>query len=150
MTLKDCLYRMVHKNKKPLKVIAEEIDMSENYLYRSVTPDSDESQNGTGCRFPLKKLIPITRSTGDFSALDFIEHSLGRVAIPLPSPMNNLPDIYRLTMCSVKEFGELMAEIEKAVAVDGIDESEKARIVEEGNEAVQAVMNLLSNLEKGK
>ena len=150
MTLKDCLYKMVHKNKKPLKIIAEEIDMSENYLYRSVTPDPDESQNGTGCRFPLKKLIPITRSTGDFSALDFIEHSLGRVAIFLPIGANNLPDVYRLTMLSIKEFGELMAEIETAVAADGINPAERTRILKEGHEAVQAIMNLLSNLEEGK
>lgn len=32
--LKDCLYRTIHRNEKPLKVIAEEIGMSENYLAR--------------------------------------------------------------------------------------------------------------------
>lgn len=57
-TLKECLYATIHRNKKPLKLIAEEIGMSENYLTRSALPDLEESDTGSGCRFPLKKSIP--------------------------------------------------------------------------------------------
>lgn len=76
-TLRECLYNTIHRSKKPLKVIAEEIGMSENYLTRAALPDPEESETGTGCRFPLKKLIQLIRATGDYSVLDNIEHSLG-------------------------------------------------------------------------
>lgn len=148
MTLKDCLYQTLHRNQKPLKLIAEEIGMSENYLYRSCLPEPEESEIGTGCRFPLKKLVSLVRCTGDFSVLDFIEQSLGRAAFPLPTSSCTLSDLYRLAMVSVREFGQFMAEME-ADLVDGkITAAESARIRKEGYEAVQAIVNLLQNLEK--
>ncbi len=147
MTLRECLYETIHRNKKPLKLIAEEIGMSENYLTRAALPDPEESDTGTGCRFPLKKIIPLIRCTGDFSTLDFIEQSLGRVAFLLPAPSLNLPDVYRLTMISVREFGHLMAEVETAVSDGSISRQETDRIRKEGYEAIQAMVNLLKNLE---
>jgi hypothetical protein len=148
VTLKDCLYQTLHRNNKPLKLIAEEIGMSENYLYRSALPDPDESDTGTGCRFPLKKLVPLVRCTADFSVLDFIEQSLGRVAFPLPAPSSTLSDLSRLAMISVREFGQLMAEMEADMADGKIFVAEKVRIRKEGYEAVQAIVNLLQHLEK--
>jgi hypothetical protein len=150
MNLRECLYKTIHRNHKPLKLIAMEVDMSENYLTRSALPDPEDSDTGTGCRFPLKKLIPLIRSTGDFSVLDCIEQSLGRVAFLLPPPSRNLPDVYRLTMVSVREFGELMAEVEKAVSDGSISQSELGRIQEEGYEAIAAVVTLLKSLEFSK
>jgi hypothetical protein len=146
-TLRECLYETIHKNGKPLKQIAEEIGLSENYLTRSALPDPEETETGSGCRFPLKKMIPLIRATEDFSTLDFIEQSLGRVAILLPHPSRNLPDVYRLTMTIVKEFGHLISELEVAVSDGSISDSEKTRIYKEGNEAIQAIVNLLKHLE---
>jgi len=145
MTLREALYETIHRNKKPLKVIAEEIGMSENYLTRSALPDLEDSETGTGCRFPLKKLIPLIRSTNDYSVLDNIEHSLGRFGVLLP-PVGNASttDICRLTMQSVKEFGQLVGEIEKAIADNKIKPSERERIQAEGYEAVQAILSLMA------
>ena len=148
-TLKDCLYRTIHRNHKPLKAIAEEIGMAESYLTRSALPDPDESDTGTGCRFPLKKLIPLIHATGDFAVLDHIEQSLGRVAVALPaSGRRELKDICRLTLRAVREFGELMAAIEKSMADDLITAGELERIRKEGYGAVQAIMTLISALER--
>lgn len=147
MTLKDCLYQTIHRTKKPLKLIAEEIGMSENYLYRSALPDPDETENGTGCRFPLKKLIPLVRCTGDFALLDFIENSLGRSAFLLPAPHCFVRDACRLAMVAAREFGQLMAEMEADLADGKITEAEKRRICKEGYEAIQAIVNLVKRLE---
>jgi len=147
MTLRDCLYRTIHRNGKPLKAIAEEIGMAESYLSRSALPDMEDSETGTGCRFPLKKLIPLIHATDDYSVLDFIEQSLGRVAIHLPKISNDLPDICRLTMQTVKEFGQLMSEIESSMADGNVNERERSRIRKEGYEAVQAIMNLVKSVE---
>ena len=147
MTLRECLYNTIHRNRKPLKLIAEEINMSENYLTRSALPDQEESEIGTGCRFPLKRLIPLVRSTGDFSVPDFIEQSLGRVAFKLPAPDSDIRDVCRLSMITVKEFGHLMSEMEADMADGILDKKEKARITKEGYEAMQAIVNLLKSLE---
>lgn len=149
-TLKESLYGTIHRNTKPLKLIAEEIGMSENYLSRAALPDTEESDTGSGCRFPLKKLVPLIRSTGDFSVLDHIETSLGRIAIKAPSPAATTAEIYRLTMQAVKEFGELMSELDSDLADKRITEAEIDRIKSEGNEAMQAIATLLHNLTAGK
>lgn len=149
-TLKDCLYRTIHRNKKPLKAIAEEIEMAESYLTRSALPDPDESETGTGCRFPLKKLIPLVRATDDYSTLDFIEAALGRVAFALPSGKKDVNSICRLTLRSVKEYGELMAAIEKSMADNLLTVQETDRIRREGYEAIQAIMTLIHAVEKQK
>ena len=121
--------------------------MAESYLSRSALPDMEDSETGTGCRFPLKKLIPLIHATDDYSVLDFIEQSLGRVAIRLPKISSDLSDLCRLTMQSVKEFGQLMSEIESGIADGKITNNERSRILKEGHEAIQAIMALIKSVE---
>ena len=144
MTLKDSLFRTIHRNRKPLKVIAEEIGMSENYLTRAALPDSEESDTGTGCRFPLNKLIPLIKATSDFGVLDWIEQNLGRVGVViLPRKQKSVSDICRLTMCAVKEFGDLAGEVEKSITDDVLTQKECERIQKEGYHAIQAIATLM-------
>jgi len=49
-TLTEYLYSTIHRNKKPLKLIAEEIGVSDSYLTRAALPDQEDSDTGTGCR----------------------------------------------------------------------------------------------------
>ena len=151
MTLKDCLYRTIHRNKKPLKAIAEEIGMSENYLSRAALPDPEESETGTGCRFPLKRLIPLVRATGDYSVLDHIERSLGRVAVNLPTAdAGSLRDVCRLALRAVSEFGDLMREVEKSMADDLVTVAELERVQAEAYQAVAAILRLIGSMDKDK
>lgn len=144
-TLKDALYKTIHRNDKPLKAIAEEIDISENYLTRAALPDQNESDTGTGCRFPLKKLIPLIRATEDFSVLDWIERDLGRIAIKLPArKQKSVADICKLTMCAVKEFGVFVGEVEKSISDDKLTQTECDRVKEEGYKAAQAILSLMA------
>lgn len=148
-TLRESLYDTIHRNKKPLKAIAEEIGMTENYLTKAALPDQDESETGTGCRFPLKKLVPLVRTTGDFAVLDAIEHSLGRVAVKMPDPTRGkLQDVCRLSLKAVRDFGELMAQVEKSLQDDLVTEQEMERIRKEAGKAFQAIVNLTYALEK--
>ncbi|MCK9362099.1 MAG: hypothetical protein M0P74_00630 [Syntrophales bacterium] len=149
-TLKDCLYSTIHRNRKPLKLIAEEIGMSENYLLRAALPDTEESDTGTGCRFPLKKLVPLIRETDDFSVLDHIEQSLGRIAIKAPLAAATNSGLPRLTMQAVKEFGELCGDLDASIADGTLTDNEIAHIKAEGYEACQAIMTLLHNIGIGK
>jgi hypothetical protein len=149
MTLKDNLYKTIHKGEKPLKAIAEEIGLSENYLYRAATPDANESDTGTGCRFPLNKLIPLIKATNNFSVLDWIERDLGRVAITIP-PKRQKPvsDICRSTVKATALFGEFVGEIEKSIHDGELTESECDRIQEEGYRTIQQIV-ALTNVCKG-
>lgn len=146
-TLRDTLYQTIHRNRKPLKLIAEEIGMSENYLTRAALPDHDEQESGSGCRFPLKKLIPLIRSTADYRILDHIEASLGRVAIVLPKAHHQEDQIVRLTMQSVKEFGELMSTLDESLSDGNLSKMEIANIVREGQHAIQAIVSLLGHVD---
>lgn len=149
-TLKENLYKTIHRNEKPLKVIAEEIGMSENYLTRAALPDSEESDTGTGCRFPLNKLIPLIKATNDFSVLDWIERNLGRFAIVIPiRRKRTVDDICRLTMATVVEFGRLVGGVEKAVKDQVVTDKEFTHIQEEGYKTIQSILTLMEAC-KGK
>ena len=145
MTLTECLYKTVHKNKKPLKLIAEEIGVSDSYLTRAALPDPEDSETGTGCRFPLKKLVPLIKATNDFTVLDAIENSLNRVAIVLPtSAKASTMDVCRLTMQSMKEFGKLVGEVEKSISDCKITGPENEKIQSEGFKAIQEILSLMA------
>lgn len=150
-TLRDALYDTIHRGKKPLKLIAEEIGVSENYLTRAALPDAEDSDTGTGCRFPLKKLIPLIRATNDYTVLDAIEHSLGRFGVLLPPP-DGTPsaDICRLTMKSMAEFGDLVANVEHSLKDGRISHRDREQILKEGNEAVKAILSLMAACKGGE
>lgn len=149
-TLRENLYNTIHLNKKPLKVIAEEIGISENYLTRAALPDAEDSDTGTGCRFPLKKLIPLIRATNNYSVLDHIEHSLGRFGVLLPPP-GRMPaaDVARLTIRTISEFADVMKEVERSLQDNKIQSDERERIERKGYQAVQAILTLMAAC-KGK
>jgi len=149
-TLKERLYHTIHLNPKPLKAIAEEIGVSGNYLSRSALPDQEESDTGSGCRFPLNKLIPLIRATNDFSILDYIEESLGRVAIQAPPASVTNQEVYRLAMQAVKEFGELMGGLDAGLSDGRLTAAEKGQISREGYQAVQAIVTLIHTLQNGR
>lgn len=147
-TLKDELYETIHRNKKPLKAIADELDVSENYLTRAALPDQEDSETGTGCRFPLKKLIPLLRCTNDNRVLDYIESAVGRVAYSLPKAGASAKDLYRQAMRATKEFGELIGALEQALADDVLTEEEKLQILKDGYKAMQGQAALLEAVKK--
>jgi len=149
-TLKDAIYEVAHRSKKPLKDLAEEIDMSPNYLTRAALPDLEESETGTasGCNFPLKKVAPITLASGNFAILDHLESRVGRVGILLPTNNGSLSDICKLSLKSVEEFGHLMSEVTKSLDDNTIQPDELSRIQKECYHAQQAMAALTAALEK--
>jgi len=144
-TVREALYDTIHRSAKPLKVIADELGLSESYLTRAALPDAEDSDTGTGCRFPLKKLIPLVRSTSDYTVLDTIENALGRVGVTLPPAGKISPaGIAHQVIAAVAEFGDLMREVESALEDGKITPADRERIQAEGFQAVQAILNLIS------
>ncbi len=77
--IKDVLYSTVHESTKTVKIIADEIGISSNYLYRAALPD-DES----GVKFPTQLLIPLMRATNDYSLLKHIAKICGYLTVKMP------------------------------------------------------------------
>lgn len=78
LTLKDVLHKVVFESKLSARQIAEELGISYSMLTNAAHPELDTF------KFAARYVIPITKITGDFRLLDFMEQSCGRVAFALP------------------------------------------------------------------
>lgn len=94
--------------------------------------------------FPLSKLIPIIKATGDFSALDHIEKRLGRVAIAITGNAIglNLQSVATLA----KEAGEAIATVADALSDGKVTSEEKKNCTKELIELSAVVNGLLLKL----
>ena len=145
------LYETIHRNKdRSLKLIAEEIGVSQSYLTRAALPDQDEEEGVLGVDFPLNKLVPLIKATNDYSVLDSLEASVGRVAVAMPKGESSLHDVCRLAMQSVKKFGDLMGIVGQGMANEGLLPDEKKKIKKEGYEALAAITALLMAIEQSQ
>ena len=78
-TFKSLLYKTIHRNKKPVALIADETGISANYLYRAGLP-LDES----GVKFPVEFLVPLMNSTKDYSVLSHLANVCGFILVKIP------------------------------------------------------------------
>lgn len=149
-TLKDALYNTVHRNELSVAAIAEEIGMGESYLYRTCLPETEDGGSSSGVRFPLKKLIPLVKATGDHQTLDFIERSLGRVAVNIP--MNTKISSKLLAgqaLAAAADFGGLMQAIQAATAAgSSITSEDRADVIKIGWAAIRAIVTLTTACEQ--
>lgn len=139
--LKSAIYEVLHRSKKSIVTIAKETGIGANHLERSTL------HKPQGCNFQLEWIPLVTASTGNYLILDTLEQYVGRVGIPLPpSSGASAADICRQSMRAMKEFGELIAVIEKGLKKDDrIDPDESARIQREGYQALQAILMLMES-----
>lgn len=150
MTLKSILHETIHRHPtKGVAEIAEEIEISESYLYRAALPDKDDVSNpdlATGCRFPLKKLARLIQVTGDYRVLDHIEAQVGRVAFNVPDKAPGQELVHRQLSKSITEFGELIQAVGDSIQDGTITRPERERCKKEGYDLIQAVALLLHML----
>jgi len=140
MTLQEAIYEVVHNSKKPAKKIAEECGMELSHNTSAAKP----KEGGSGCNLPTDKINPISRSAENDLILDVLDWGSGRIGIKiLPRGDMSSADVCRLTMRSVKEFGELVAAIEKALNSDKLEPADRKKIWREGYEALQAILTLM-------
>lgn len=77
-TIKTLLYKTIHRNKKSIEQIADEIGITSNSLYRYCLDGE------SGSDLPLKRLVPLMIATKNFSILDHIARICGFVLIKVP------------------------------------------------------------------
>lgn len=146
-TLKDALYDTIHKsNSHSIEGLAEQLDMGVSYLYRAALPDPDtDGPTASGVRFPLKKVVPLCRLTGDYQILDVLEFQVGRVAIPISKNKNmSQQDVQEKALNAVVSFGKLIEGVHSSSADGVITAEEQTEIDRQGRQAIQAICMLLS------
>ena len=124
------------------KGLAEEMGKPYSTFMREINPYDD------GAKVGAESLIPFTRATGDFAAIDFIETALGRVAFVIPKPAPGHEAIHQQLSKSLTEFGEFVAAVGDSIADGTITEAEKERCRKEGYELHQALARLIYMLRR--
>jgi len=83
-TFKSLLYKTIHRNKKPIALIADETGISANYLYRAGLPLED-----SGVKLPCEYLVPLMNSTKDYSVLNHLANICGFLLVKIPRIARN-------------------------------------------------------------
>ena len=78
LTVKNILYTTVHRNKKTIDQIADEIGVSANSLYKYCY------ENEAGVDMPLSRMLPLMNATKNYSLLKHIAHLAGFVLVKIP------------------------------------------------------------------
>lgn len=86
-TIKTTLYQTIHRNKKSVEQIADEMGISASYLYRAGLP-TDES----GVKFPVEHITPLVKATKDNSILEHLASLNGCILVKVPHYINSKSD----------------------------------------------------------
>ena len=137
-SFEEVIHELVMANNA--KAIAEELNKPYSTFMREVNPHDFDAKFGASC------LIPLTRATGDFAAIDYIEQALGRVAFVLPKKKMASNQMYEKVASMTKEFGELLAAVGESLHDGHISEEELDRCKKEGYETLQALAHMMEAL----
>ena len=145
-SLEEVMHNIALRNNS--KAIAEELNKPYSTFMREINPLDD------GAKLAASALIPFTRSTGDFGAIDYIESALGRVAFELPKKRPGKEAIHRGLSRMIKEFADLVKAVGDSMADSKVNDEELEKCRTEGREVIQEVARMLYILEpaggKGK
>ena len=122
-TLRDALHQNIHESGVPIKRLADELGMSYSYLANAGNPNLE------GFDFQLRKLLPLMKATNNTAVLDYLEHSMGRVAFRVPEATGQNMPITAELLEMVKHMGELAGKIESALG-DNVIQKHEAKGIE--------------------
>ena len=103
-----------------------------------------EDPNGSGSPIPGNLIVPLSKSAGDASIVDYLAMQLGLVTYRLPEPNLNL-NTNHLSR-TVKEFSDFLTATSEAEADGNITANEMRKIEREFPEAVSAMLTLCANI----
>jgi hypothetical protein len=140
-SLKKVLYDTVHRRTgKTVEALADELGVSQNYLYRSCLPIDDRS---SGCRFPLELLIPLMNSTGDYRVLKYLAHRTGHVVYRIPrNRQRTAADLNTHQKTFAEYFGALLQFFDGELDMD--------ECLEYINRVLEEVAGFKKSVEKGR
>lgn len=135
-TLKDSLHENIHESGVPIKQLCDVLGISYSYLANAGNPNLDDFQ------FQLRHLIPLTKATGCFASLDYIEKALGRVAFLVPTLNADVSAVAAEVSAVTLEFSHLMKELSTALSNGVVESHEWPALARECDHLITRVCRL--------
>jgi regulator of replication initiation timing len=135
-TLKDSLHDNIHDSGVPIKQLCDVLGISYSYLANAGNPNLEDFQ------FQLRHLIPLTKATNCFAALDYIEKALGRVAFVVPQIRGDISEVAAEVSAVTLEFSHLMREMSESLRDGAVQSHECPDIARECDHLISRVCRL--------
>jgi hypothetical protein len=109
-------------NKIGVKALAAELKLSPALVYKWCQPWDPEDPDSSGARNPLDRVVDIVRATGDQDVVNWICHQAGGFFSPNPQVDEDKvgTDLLLGAQQLVKEFSDMLEEVSRSVANDGL------------------------------
>lgn len=140
MTLRDALHQNIHQSGAPIKLLADDLGISYSYLANAGNPNLEDFH------FQLRHLVPLMKATHCTAVLDYLEHSMGRVAFHIPEAKGEHMPITSNLLRIVQRVGELSGMIEQTLADNKVERHEVKGIEPLVFELVKQFMMLMTSL----
>jgi hypothetical protein len=136
-TFKEALHEDLRNSQMPARAVAEELGISYSMLMNSCNPDLPDFHLRAG------QLAHFCKLTGGVRCLDWLEASVGRVAIELLDAPPSMDAIQSELFRAVQEFGDMTHEAGRALVDGRICRSEGKRIERAGNDLIRQLQVFL-------
>lgn len=131
------LHQAVKDSSLSVKEIAAHLDKPYHTLMSELSYQE-------GHKLGIEFLLPIMKITHNYKAMNYLARELGGTFIMVDMDSSKNEDVLTLSLISsVKEFGEFVGEFANHLADGIIDKGEIERINKEGQEALNAIMQLM-------
>jgi len=137
MNLTSILHQAVKDSSLSVKEIAAHLGKPYHTLMSELSYQE-------GHKLGIEFLLPIMKITNNHKAMNYLARELGGTFIMVDMDSSKSDDVLTLSLISsVKEFGEFVGEFANHLADGIIDKGEIERINKEGQEALNAIMQLM-------
>jgi len=127
--------------KSCIKALAAELKLSPALVYKWCQPRDPNDPDSSGARNPLDRVAEIVSSTGDVEVVNWLCHQAGGFFTPNPEvdAAHLDTDLLMGTQQLVKEFSDMLEEVSRSIADDGMIEPAEAKRIRQHWEHLKRV-----------
>ena len=136
-----------------VKALAAALKLSPALIYKWCQAHDPDDPDSSGARNPLDRLAEIYEATGDPEVINWICHHAGGffVVNPVVESDDVATELLMSTQRLVKEFSDMLEEVSRSIANDGLILPDEAKRIRRHWEALKRVAEtFVVNSEKGK
>jgi len=124
-----------------VKALAAELKLSQALVYKWCQEHDTSDPDSSGARNPLDRLAQMYHLTGDMDLVNWLCHEAGGFFCPNPSAKVEDPSTELLmgTQQLVKEFSDMLEEVSRSIANDGLIEPAEAQRIRRHWETLKRV-----------